>query len=474
MDTKPIGSLSIRPPKTTELEHLDPILHGKAMVAEWKSGLGPKHTPPVKLSVASTDRGRRFYLNGCLNGWSYPKDAVHDICSLGLKVAEATQRIPPDQLDRTWIMLLLNIYLMPSISELRTRSYDWGRDFRAAAKDKIGQMLAFQLSDEPKPEKRTALARDPRLNAAAENVFPKADSVPLISRLALYITRWWRREDQMAPERIRQAVISSVLAGDLQQDEVKRASQTRTAEALVARVIKISKREKDELLDTLIKLKRRGFNDIARSLKIPKNQVRRDVLSLMASTFWDLAVPWTLVMGSIRSLVRPRLSTAEITSFDRLYLPQAHVANLPPYLLWPRRNVVIDPSLMLLDTPTDEAWRLNAIPWNLEAFAELDDATRRADLERRGGWQRQAPAVGGHEKGEASDEWFDMQPEHTDDSAPIDPDVLKRVFARFRGLPCPKCDEQVQDLDVSVGTALQNVIVELSPCGCAISASDLK
>jgi hypothetical protein len=371
---------------------------------------------------------------------------------------------------------MLNIDLMPHISEFRKRSYAWGNDFKAAAKNQIGQMLAFDLGNEPKPGKRVSLNNDPRLNAAAEDVFPRAESVRLLSRLALYIAKHWRQKDQMAPERVRQAAITSVLAGGLQQDEVSQASQTRTAQALIDRVYRIAGRENNELLDRLKQLQRRGYNDIVRSLKIPKEEVRRDILSLMASTFWDIAAPWTIVMGSIRSLVRPRLSTAELTVFDRLYLPQGHVADLPPCLLWPRGDIVMPVSLMLLDTPADEAWRLGAIPWNLEAFADMDDATRRYDLERRGGRQRQAPTVGNDESGRSSGDWLEMQPAPADDCAHIDVIALKQGFAKLAragSVPCPKCGEQVQDVDSPGDDLLQAAVLRLSPCGCSISASDL-
>jgi hypothetical protein len=472
MAIQPIGSLSIRPPETAELVHLDPSLRGKAQVAEWKSGLDPMHTKSVKLWVLNTDQGRRFDLAGCLNGWTSPNDAVREICSLGLQVAEAHQLIPAEQLGWSFVMFSLNIYSMPRISEFRKRSYAWGRDFKAAAKDQIGQMLAFDLGNEPKPGKRVSLNKDPRLNAAAEDVFPKAENVRLISRFALYIAKHWRQKDQMAPERIRQAVITSVLAGNLQQDEVSQANQTKTAEVLVDRVVKIAGQENKDMPDALIGLQRRGYRDIALSLNIPIEKVRRDILSLMASTFWDIVDFWNVVMSSIRSLVRPRLSAAELTVFDRLYLPQAHVADLPPYLLWPRYDLVMPVSLMLLDTPADEAWRLNAIPGNLEALAEMDDTTRRSDLERKGGRQRQARRVGNDGNGEFPGDWFEMQPPPTDDFAPIDEDVLKRLFAKSGGLPCPKCAKPVQDLAISSGTALQTVVLKLSPCGCTIPASD--
>ena len=474
MAMRPIGSLNIRPPETAELVYLDPCLHGKARVAEWESGL--EHTPPVKLFVYDLDQGRRFYLAAPLNGWSSLRQAVHDICSLGLRVAEANQLIPQEQLGWSLVMLLLNTELMPRISEFRKRSYAWGYDFKAAAKDQIGQMLAFDLGNEPKPGKRVSLNKDPRLNAAAEDVFLKAESVRLISRLALYITKYWRRKDQMAPERIRQAVITSVLAGDLQQDEVSRARETNTARALVDRVVKTAGQENKDIIDTLIKLQRRGYNDIAQSLKVPLEDVRRDILSLMASTFWDIAGFWNLVMGSIRCMVQPQLSTEEMTAFARLYLPQAHVADLPPCLLWPRRDLVIPTSLMLLDTPADEAWRLDAIPWNLEAFADLDDTTRRSDLERRGGQQRQAPMAGDDKNGGSSSDWWATQSASPDDSAHIDEAALKQVFAQLvrAGLvPCPMCGRQVQDVDSSGDDLLQAAVLKLSPCGCTISASDL-
>jgi len=476
MAIQPIGSLNIRPPETAELVHLNPILHDKTQVAEWNSGLDSEHTKLVKLFVYNMDQGRRFDLAGCLNGWLSPQQAVHDICSLGLKVAYANQLIPQEELDRCWVMLLLNTELMPCISEFRKRSYAWGRDFTAAAREQIGQMFAFDLGNEAEPGTRVSLNNDPRLNAAAEEVFPRAESIRLISRFALYAAKHWRQQDQMAPERIRQAVITSVMAGDLQQDEVSQASQTRTAHALIDRVYRIAGRENNELSDRLKQLQRRGYNDIVRSLSIPKEEVRRDILSLMASTFWDIADPWTIVMGSIRSLVRPCLSTAELTVFDRLYLPQAHMADLPPYLLWPRRDIVMPVSLMLLDTPADDAWRLNAIPWNLKAFAEMDDVTRQADLERKGKRQRQAPTAGNDKNGEILDDWLANQLAPAGDSAHVDQDVLKRVFAKLLksgSVPCPKCDKRVQSVDVASGISLQTIALKLSPCGCIVSASDL-
>ena len=478
MAMQPIGSVSIRPPETTELACLDASLHGKVAVAEWKPGLDPEHTPPVKLLVFSTDRGRRFYLTGHLNGWSSPKEAVRAICLLGLRVAETNKVIPQEQLDRALFMLLLNVDLMPFMSEFRKRSYAWGRDFTVAAKDQIGLMLAFQLSEEPKPGGKVSLARDPRLNAAAEDVFPTAESVKLFSRFALYAAKCWRKRDQLTSERIRQAVITSVLAGDLKQDEVSCASETKTAEALIARVIKIAGREKDELLSTLLKLKGRGFNDIAKSLKIPREEVRRGILSLTAGTFWDLAVPWTVVMVSIRGLVQPLLSAEETTVFDRLYLPQAHLAGLPPYLLWPRYDLVIPVSQMLLDTPEDESWRFNAIPWSLEAFAETDDITRRSDRARKGkgGRERLAPlAKGGSKKAQA--DWLEIQATCSGDSTPIDRAVLKRDFAQLvksGSVPCPSCGEQVRDLNVCGGDSHRTVALELFPCGCIVSASDFR
>ena len=131
-------------------------------------------------------------------------------------------------------------------------------------------------------------------------------------------------------------------------------------------------------------------------------------------------------------------------------------------------------SLMLLDTPADKAWRLNAIPGNLEAFAEMDDTTRRSDLERGGGRQRQAPTVGNDGNGEFTGDLLEMQPASSDDSAHIDEDVLKRLFAKSGGLPCPKCDKPVQDFEISSGDTIQTVALTLSPCGCTISASDLR
>ncbi len=170
MDMQPIGSVRIRPLETTELVHVAPCLHGKVTVAEWMPGLDPQHAPSVKLLTLPTDQGRKFYLAGRLNGWSAPREAVAEICSLGLRVAEANGVIPPDQ--RAWFeaMLMLNTELMPIISEFRTRSYDYGRDFKAVAKDQFGLMLAFQLNDELPPEEKAPLVKDPRLNAAAEDV----------------------------------------------------------------------------------------------------------------------------------------------------------------------------------------------------------------------------------------------------------------------------------------------------------------
>jgi len=130
---------------------------------------------------------------------------------------------------------------------------------------------------------------------------------------------------------------------------------------------------------------------------------------------------------------------------------------------------VIPVSLMLLDTPADEVWRLDAIPWNLEAFAELDDTTRRSDRARKNKGKGPAPSAAKGKNGGSSGD------PPSDDSTPADKVALKLVFAQLAksgSVPCPGCGKQIQDVDVSSGDSLQTAVLEFSPCGCTVPASD--
>jgi hypothetical protein len=163
----------------------------------------------------------------------------------------------------------------------------------------------------------------------------------------------------------------------------------------------------------------------------------------------------------------------EAAMYDRLYLPQDYLAGLPPYVLWPRRDIVMPLSLQLLATPPNESWRLNAISHCLMTYGEMDDFTRHHDRERkaREKLNKQGGVVVGNSKGSPPRE----EPTATVPDTPLDLGKLKDLLDRelaSGAIPCSKCGEYIKGYEVVEAGGAAQATVRLQPCGCSFGRKD--
>lgn len=474
---KPVGSVDIRPPLEQELTCLDPKLHEKVTIAEWRPLLDIPNSPTVKLLVINALEGRQFHLLGSLNGWSSLCQAVEAVTQLGLMVAEAYGLMPRAELDRACVGLFRNIQLLPHMSEFRKRAYRTVRDYRPSAEGVRLSLMPEYFIEPPQTmivgrgeEERfdESTLRKKQLREVTEEVFGPKSTAGLLTQLALYAATHWRCRDPLGQEQAWRAVVGAIAVGDFSREEVEQAVRGRTAEALAARIDKVAGKE-DDVMDKVFRgYQKRGFADLARSLGLPRKQVRRDVLCIMVDSFWDLPAPWNVVMASIRALIRPTLDTMEATMYDRLYLPQDYLAGLPPCVLWARCDIVMSISLQLLATPPNESWRLNAIPHCLEVYREMDNFTRSHDRNRKA--REKLYKQGGVEVGNSKGNSPREEPTATVPDTPLDMEEVKSLLDReitSGAVPCSKCGEYIKGYEIVEAGGAAQATVRLQPCGCS-------
>ena len=465
------GEVILRSLAVNERPELSQALRKKSQVAEWRPPKGIKEPRNVLFLVLPTAQGRRFLLSPPLSGWSGLREAVARVSIMGYWWLRAEAGESGANLDLDAAELFLHFALMPRKREFRSRRYASAFDFRPSAE--AGQSLMPQhLMEAPVSTARDGSAeqidrstsRRDELRRVSEPVFGE-NQPDLLSSLALWNAEAFRSRRVWTRTQIWNAVARSVLAAKVTQGAVKRARDGCVAQLLVEHMMTVGMNDSKNMLKVFTRLHRQGFRDLwTKSTvrgKVSKEQFGRDVLNLMAGSFWTVSRCWCRVMKSIRRSIRPRLNAEEEIMFDRLYLPQRYFAGLAPLVLWPRRAIVWSLAAKFLEMSKEESWRLFSIPYCLQTYAEMDDYTRRYDRKRKRPTGREVQ----REKPEEI-----VKPSRSV-ATEVDPVWLKRLFDKEKGRgrrPCPDCGQHVKDIEVIEDSNTFEQLVKLLPCGCTL------
>ena len=461
-----IGHLSIRAPLPAEVADLAPELAAKTTVAEW-SPPSEVDARPIRFHVWREPTGRRFSLNQLLNGWGSQRQAVEEICKIGLRVLELNNKIGPDESTQALVMMFLHFEIMPGLQEFRSRRYKHAIDYRPSAAAGVGLMPQFfldppvetGLSEEGEPMIDLSTSRKHECGEAAERVFGSG-AVDLLTALALIDNGAGRKP--LSRDQTWRAVVRSALAIDANVNErtVERARNSETTHRFIARIEKVGRNDKKDFAKVFDQIRCRGFSEFARASgqgpAISIEEVRRNMLCLCADSFLHLSNLWSAAMFSVRNLITPSLTPSEAMMFDRLYLPQPHLADLPAFLLWPQRRIVLPMTLKLLTA--GEGRQMNAIPLTLELFADMDDYTRRHDRQRS---DRRTVAL------------KEMDPSGGRNfvSESLLADKLAGLLSTM-DLRCPTCKQPVADAKLEPTSGMGGRAIIIRPCGHRVDIAD--
>ena len=150
--------------------------------------------------------------------------------------------------------------------------------------------------------------------------------------------------------------------------------------------------------------------------------------------------------------------------FDRYYMPQEYLAGLAPLTLCPLREIVINITLKFHNVPREDSWKLYTIPYCLELYRQMDDATRKEDRKRKSG-------AGASLKNKCPDRRQGQKSppsrHGTDKSAlsiiDLDPDILGGTLQKDPQY-CPDCHKRVSDIEFDNGPD-DVLIIRMLPCG---------
>lgn len=472
------GEMTVRGLAADEFEGLSRGLREKCRVAVWRPPDGIRESQSVRFLVLPTHLGRRFYVSPPLSGWSSLREAVIHVAMMGYWWLRADEARPStDDLDLDAAELFLHFVLMPRKQQFRARQYKRLVDFLGSARQKISLLPEQLLSaagssdgaDRKKPKIKLTASAHSALKGAAEQVFGDVKT-DFLTMLALWHAEAFA-EDRPRPwrrERLWKAVVRSVLAVDITANAVRRARDSAAAKLLMAHVTRVSSDDNRELQRVFTRIQRQGFREIwaskAARKRIKRREFERDMLCLMADSFWTVSRCWCRVMGAVRQAIRPALSPMEGQMFDRLYLPQDYLAELAPLVLWPRMAIVWPLTAKFLEICEEESWRFNAIPFCLKVYAEMDDETRLHDRRRKRHKGREVQ----FEKPE------DLIQPSSAAATEADLERLRELFHRQKEsgpLSCPKCDRNVENIDFTNDPESGEQRVKLTPCGCVFPVS---